>query len=138
MLRKYSILGHVSLGALLAIGLALHGAAPALAQSDVVAKHDKDSDKTLDLAEVKAGASAAFAKLNKDADDTLDKNETKGVIGAKAFKAGDPDADGTLSKDEYLAIVETLFKKADVDHEGTLDAKELNSQAGRALKRLID
>ena len=35
----------------------------------------KDSDKTLDLAEVKAAAAAHFDKLNKDSDDTLDAKE---------------------------------------------------------------
>lgn len=106
--------------------------------SAVVAKYDKDSDKTLDLAEVKAAASAHFDKLNKDADKTLDTNEVKGIIGEKAFKAADPDNDGTLDKPEYLALVEKLFKRADVDHDGTLDAKELGSKTGRSLKRLID
>src|ERR1700691_4972570 len=79
----------------------------------VVAKNDKDNDQTLDLAEVKAAASAHFNKLDKDADQTLDSKEVKGVIGPKMFKEADPDNDGTLTKDEYLALVERLFNKAD-------------------------
>ena len=39
--------------------------------SGIVSKYDKDSDQTLDLAEVKAAASAHFDKLDKDADGTL-------------------------------------------------------------------
>jgi hypothetical protein len=102
-----------------------------------VAKHDKDSDKTLDLAEVKAAASEHFDKLNKDGDTTLETKEVQGVLGEKAFKAADPDNDGSLSKDEYLALVEKLFKKADPDHDGTLDATELKSKSGTALRKLI-
>jgi Ca2+-binding EF-hand superfamily protein len=106
--------------------------------STVVSKTDKDNDGTLDLAEVKAAASAKFDKLNKDADGTLDAKEVKGIIGPKTFKAADPDNDGTLTKDEYLALVEKLFDKADVDHDGTLSVQELKSKAARTLKGLID
>ena len=106
--------------------------------TDVVAKYDKDNDKTLDLDEVKAAAAAHFDKLNKDSDNTLEAHELKGVIGPKAFKAADTDHDGTISKDEYLALVEKLFKRADTDHDGKLSAAELKSSSGRALKRLID
>jgi Ca2+-binding EF-hand superfamily protein len=102
-----------------------------------VAKHDKDNDETLDLAEVKAAAAEHFDKLNKDGDSTLETKEVQGILGEKAFKAADPDNDGSLSKDEYLALVEKLFKKADPDHDGTLDAAELKSKSGTALRKLI-
>jgi Ca2+-binding EF-hand superfamily protein len=118
------------------------GLAPRVAAADtsaaVVAKYDKDSDRTLDLAEVTTAANARFERLNKDADTTLDMREVKGVIGAKAFAAADSDHDGTLSKDEYLALVQKLFKQADTDQDGTLNKQELSSKAGRMLKRLID
>ncbi len=104
----------------------------------VVAKYDKDSDKTLDLAELQTAASARFDRLNKDADVTLDSQEVKGVIGETAFKAADTDHDGTLSKTEYLALVKKLFKQADTDHDGPLDAQELGSKSGHKLKLLID
>lgn len=118
---------------------AMQGAALADSSSgDVVAKYDKDNDKTLDLAEVKAAASAHFDKLNTDSDSTLETKEVKGVIGPKAFAAADTDKDGSLSKDEYLALVTSLFNKADADHDGTLSATELKSKSGRALRRLID
>jgi|GEM_PF-378439 Ca2+-binding EF-hand superfamily protein len=97
---------------------------------------DKDHDGTLDLAEVKEGASAVFGKLEKDSDTTLDLKEVRGRLGKKEFKEADSDHDGTLSKDEYLAYVENLFNKADKDKEGTLDAKELRSKAGRELAHL--
>ena len=98
---------------------------------------DKDSDQTLDLAEVKAAAGAKFDKLDKDGDGTLDAKEVKGRIGPKTFKKFDPDNDGTLDKTEYMALVESLFKDADPDNDGTLNSAELHSKAGRTLKGLI-
>jgi Ca2+-binding EF-hand superfamily protein len=137
MLRTLSL--SIALGLSVFVGTSL---APKIALADtaaaVVSKDDRDGDKTLDLAEVNAAASAHFARLNKDADATLDMQEVKGVIGEKAFAAADTDHDGTLSRDEYLALVQRLFKQADTDHDGTLDAKELRSKSGRRLKRLID
>ena len=104
----------------------------------VVAKYDKDSDKTLDWAEVQTAASARFDSLNKDADTTLDNQELKGIVGEAAFKAADSDHDGTLSKAEYLALVNRLFKQADANHDGTLEAQELGSKTGHRPKLLID
>jgi len=124
------------LAALSAVGLQPVVAAPSA--DDVVAKHDTDNDKTLDLNEVKTAAAAHFDRLEKDNDKALDAKEAAGVVGPKAFQAADADHDGTLSKDEYLALVEKLFKRADVDHDGTLSADELNSKSGAALRRLID
>jgi Ca2+-binding EF-hand superfamily protein len=105
----------IALGLCVFLGVSL---APQIACADtaaaVVAKYDRDSDQTLDLAEMNTAASARFERFNKDADTSLDMREVKGVIGVKAFAA------------------------ADTDHDGTLDAKELKSKAGRTLKRLID
>jgi Ca2+-binding EF-hand superfamily protein len=115
---------------------------PQIASADtsaaVVSRYDKDNDRTLDLAEVKAAASARFNRLNKDADNTLDIREIEGVIGKNTFAAADTDHDGTLSRDEYLALVQKLFEQADTNHDGKLSAKELSSKTGRMLKRLID
>ncbi len=98
---------------------------------------DRDSDRTLDLEEVKNAASAVYDQLDKDHDGTLDRKEAGSRIDRKEFSAADTDHDGTLSKDEYLALVEKLFKKADTNNDGTLDAKEMRSKAGRALERLL-
>jgi|HubBroStandDraft_6_1064221.scaffolds.fasta_scaffold3210630_1 hypothetical protein len=101
----------IALGLSVFLGVSL---APQIAGADtataVVAKYDTDRDQTLDIAEVNTAASARFER----------------------------DHDGTLSKDEYLTLVQKLFKQADADHDGTLDAKELRSEAGQRLKRLID
>jgi EF hand len=125
---------------LLALTLAGPCAAAAEPSAAVVAKYDKDSDKSLDLDEVKAAATAHFDKLDKasDNDATLDPNEVKGAIRPKAFKAADADHDGTLDKTEYLALVAKRFDKVDTDHDGTIDATELATPSGKSLRRLID
>ena len=135
MKHKSSMIPAVLLAATAA--LAAHGAL-AMPAADVVAKHDTDNDKTLDLNEVKTAAAAHFDRLEKDSDQTLDAKEAATAVGPGTFKAADTDHDGTLSKDEYLALVEKLFKKADVDHDGTLNADELKTKSGTRLRRLID
>jgi hypothetical protein len=123
-----------------AAGLLFAGVSPVLAQSrhsNWIRMFDTDNDGTVDLAEAKKAASALFDKLDRDHDGTLDKRELARRLTPKEFAAADPDHDGTLSKDEYLAAVEQRFTAADPDHDGTLDAKELNTQAGQALLRLL-
>jgi len=46
--------------------------------------------------------------------------------------------EGTMTKDDYLSLTETRFKLADPDNDGTLDAKELESENGRALLKLLE
>ncbi len=126
-------------GILGVLGLPLGVAWPvthAFAQSALTAA-DTDKDGTLDLAEVKAAASAAFENLDKDKDTTLDYKEAAGHLNKKEFKSADTDKDHTLTKDEYLALAEKLFKAADTNNDGTLDAAELRTRAGRALQRLL-
>lgn len=126
-------------GILGVLGLPLGAAwplAPAFAQSALTAA-DTDKDGTLDLAEVKAAASAAFDRLDQDKDTTLDYKEAAGHLNKEEFKSADVDKDRTLTKDEYLALAEKLFKAADTNNDGTLNAAELRSKAGRALQRLL-
>jgi Ca2+-binding EF-hand superfamily protein len=139
MTKTRLLVGFAACNALLVAGAVLPTARAATADASV-AKYDKDSDRTLDIAEVKAAAEAHFDQLDKasDNDSTLDSKEVKGVIGAKAFKAADPDHDGTIDKNEYLAYIAKVFDKVDTDHDGTIDAKELGTPSGQSLKRLID
>ncbi len=121
-------------------GATLAAGSPVLAKSghsNWIRTLDTDNDGTVDLAEAKKAASAAFDKLDPDHDGTLDKREVAGRLTPKELAAADPDHDGTLTKDEYLAVVEQRFSAADPDHDGTLDAKELSSKAGQALLRLL-
>ena len=131
----YKTLLPTSLLALVA-ALALQTAA-AGPPTDVVAKYDKDNDKTLDWNEVKDAAAAEFDRLDTNGDHSLDAKEAAGILGPKAFAAADADHDGTLSKEEYLRLAEKLFKQADADHDGTLTADELDSKSGKVLARLI-
>lgn len=118
--------------AIFALALA---AAPAFGASALKAL-DTDHDGTLDLNEVKAGATKVFEKLDVDKDGTLDQNELRGRIARKDWAAADPDNDGTLTQEEYLAATESAFKRADTDGDGTLDKKELATPAGQAVLRL--
>jgi Ca2+-binding EF-hand superfamily protein len=129
----------IRLGTPLLLVLVAVALQPAVAASstEVVAKYDKDGDKTLDMDEVKAAVGAHFDRLDKDADHSLDNKEAAGALGPKAFAAADQDHDGTLSKEECVALAEKLFKRADVDHDGTLSAAELNSRSGKELVRLM-
>jgi hypothetical protein len=134
MISRRIVVFSLAAGALLAAGL------PVLAKSrgsNLIRMLDTDNDGTVDLAEAKKAASAAFDRLERDKDGTLDKRELGRRLSAKELAAADPDHDGTLTRDEYLAVVEQRFAAADPDHDGTLDAKELNTRAGQALLRLL-
>jgi Ca2+-binding EF-hand superfamily protein len=127
-------------------GLAIAGlaaaATPVLARTkkektSPVALFDTDNDGTVDLAEAKKAAGALFDKFDKDKDGTLDIKELQGRLSRKDFAAADPDNDKTLTKDEYLAVVAQRFKAADPDNDGTVSAAEFQTDAGRALVRLL-
>jgi hypothetical protein len=98
---------------------------------------DTDNDRSVNLEEAKRAAAALFDRLDRDHDGTLDRRELRGRLSARELDNADPDHDGTLTKSEYLAVVAKRFNAADPDHDGTLDAKELRSNAGQALLRLL-
>lgn len=98
---------------------------------------DGDNDGTVDLAEAQKAGETVFAKLEKDNDGTIDRKELGSRLSKKDFAAADPDNDGTLSKEEYGALVESRFKAADPDNDSTLDDKELHSNSGQAVLRLV-
>ncbi|HUI19433.1 MAG TPA: calcium-binding protein [Methylocella sp.] len=138
MTDRRFLIGTLFLSSLSVVTLPIaFGVTRSFAAPSPIAALDKDSDGTLDLAEVKGGAAAVFDRLDKDNDTTLDRKEIGGRLSKTEFKEADPDNDATLSKDEYLAFTEKLFSAADTDKDGTLDAKELHTKAGRALLRLI-
>lgn len=123
-----------------AIAILCGAVSPVLAgprRTEAIRMFDTDNDGTLDLAEAKKAASAAFAKLDRDHDGTLDRRELMGRLSEREFAAADPDHDGTLTMEEYLGVVEQRFNAANLDKDGTLDAKELDTKAGRALLRLL-
>ena len=132
MITRRSIL--LLSGAFLAEGTSF---ALAAASNDPIKMFDLDADGTLDLAEVKKAATDFFGRLDPDHDGSLDRRELAGRLSARELAAADPDHDGTLKLDEYLAVVEKRFNAANRDADGTLDAKELRTQAGHALLRLL-
>ena len=103
----------------------------------VIKQADTDNNRTIDLKEAQAVASALFDRLEIDKDGTVTAKELQGRVSKKALKAADPDSDGTLVKTEFLALVEQRFKAADPDNDGKLDAKELQSPAGKSLLQLL-
>jgi Ca2+-binding EF-hand superfamily protein len=122
---------------LLTVFAAPLGLSPSAFATNALTAADTDKDGTLDLAEVKVAAGAAFDGLDQDKDSTLDLKEAASRLSKPEFKAADTDNDTTLTKDEYLALVEKLFKAADKNNDGTLNAAELRTKAGRALERLL-
>jgi hypothetical protein len=98
---------------------------------------DTDKDGSIDLTEAQKAAAAVFDKIEKDSDKTIDAKEAKGRLSKKELAAGDPDKDGTLTKDEYLALVAKRFSAANPDADGTLDCRELSTNAGKALLKLL-
>lgn len=118
--------------------LGLSGVSSALADSNAALKAlDPDVDGTIDLPEAKAGGAQLFLKLDPDKDGTLDMKELAGRIDEAGFKAANPDNDGTIDTTEYAALIESKFKAANPDNDGTVDLKELESDAGQALLKLI-
>lgn len=110
---------------------------PEEAQADPIKAFDINKNGRLELAEVKSAAAARFDELNPDQDDKLDTREAGSVLPGKAFRRADTDGDGTVSKAEYLAYVEKMFELANPDKDGSLDRAELNTEAGRALLKLL-
>ena len=149
-------LGLVQAGGLLQAGEALAQANPALgaatpaqgtpdmprrrpeeAQADPMLAFDVNKDGKLQLAEVKSAAAARYDELNPDLDDKMDEKEAGAVLKGAEFRQADGDGDGTINKAEYLAYVERMFLLANPDKDGTLERKELDTEAGRALMRLL-
>jgi len=122
-------------GMLAAAGMSQASSEPVAVPSPAeLQKWDTNNDGTIDLAEAKKAASDKFDSLDADHDGTLDRKE---LMGKTTFAKADSDKDGTVDKTEYLALVEARFNAADTDHDGSISQAELNTQAGKALTRLL-
>lgn len=125
--------------------MALEGSAISATTSgaDAIKLFDKDGDGSLDLKEAKAAAAALFDTLDADHDATVTNAELGGraEVMRKILPSPNPykmfAVEGAMNKDDYLSLSETRFKLADPDNDGTLDAKELDSEAGQALLKLL-
>ena len=111
--------------------------------ADAIKLFDKDGDGTIDLKEAKAAAAALFDTLDVDHDGTLTNKELGGRAEVMRQILPSPNpykmfaVEGAMTRDDYLSLTETRFKLADTDNEGKLDAKELGSEAGQALLKLL-
>ena len=132
MTRRVVILG--------CVGVAFVGVLPALSapkRHRALQLLDPDNDGTVSLDEAKKAGAAVFDRLDRNRNGVLNRRELGGRVTPQEFAVADPDRDGTLTKDEYLSVVEKRFRAADPDNDGTLEETELNSRAGRALRRLV-
>ena len=123
--------------ALAAVAFAATSASAQTSGADVIKKLNKDSDQTLEMAEVIDAAVKVFEAINPDGDATLETDETKGRLTEKDWKKANKDGDETLEMDEWLSIVRQRFHKANPDKDGSLDAAELDSKAGQNLILMI-
>jgi len=111
--------------------------------SEAIRMFDKDNDGTIDLGEAEAAAAALFDQLDRDHDGTLTQEELGDRATVLRALLPSPSrfkmfaAEGKMTKDDYLALTEMRFKLADPDNDGKLDAKELESEAGQALLKLL-
>jgi len=110
---------------------------------DAIKSFDKDGDGTIDLNEAKTAGAALFDKLDAGRHGVLTNKELgdRVKLWQQALPSPNPfkmfAAEGNITRDEYLALIETRFKLADQEHDGKLDAKELESEAGQALLKLL-
>jgi Ca2+-binding EF-hand superfamily protein len=111
--------------------------------SEAIRMFDKDNDGTVDLGEAEAAAAALFDQLDRDHDGTLTQEELGDRTTVLRALSPSPSrfklfaVEGKMTKDDYLALTEMRFKLADPDNDGKLDAKELESEAGQALLKLL-
>jgi len=108
--------------------------------ADAVKMHDADNDGTLDLAECKAAGAATFDKLDADKSTTLDQQELGDratIMIVPASRHGYMFFQTRPSKNDYVGFIAKQFDRADPDHEGTLDAKELETEEGQTLVKLL-
>jgi len=128
---------------LLAVGVWMAvEASPVSAQmsgADAVKMLDTENDGTVDLAECKAAGAAMFDKLDADKSKTLDQEELgdRGTITIVESPHRRMFFQTRPSKDDYVGYVAKRFELADPDHEGELDAKELETEEGQALVKLL-
>jgi len=70
--------------------------------AEVLKMLNRDSDQTLEIAEVIDAATKLFAQINPDNDLTLERKETQGRLTDADWKAVNNDNDNTLEMDEWL------------------------------------
>jgi hypothetical protein len=105
--------------------------------AEVLKMLNRDSDQTLEIAEVIDAATKLFAQINLDNDLTLERKEAEGRLTDADWKAVNKDNDNTLEMDEWLTIVRQRFNAADANKDGKLTVQELDSAPGQLLIKLV-
>jgi Ca2+-binding EF-hand superfamily protein len=111
--------------------------------ADAMKAVDTDKDGTISLNEAKSAATAVIVKIDADHNGILNNKELGGRVTVldKLMPSPNPymswKSEGTITKEEYLSLVEGRFKSADPDNDGTLDAKELGTETGQLLLKLL-
>lgn len=111
--------------------------------ADVVKTVDTGKDGTISLNEAKSAAVIVIVKIDADHNGILNNEELGGQVELldQLFSQGHSfmywKAKRTITKEEYLSLVEGRFKSADPDDDGTLDAKELETESGQLLLKLL-
>lgn len=105
-------------------------------QADPILALDISKDGKLDAAELKSAAAARFDDINPALDDAMTPQEAAPLLTEAIFREVDTNRDGVINKAEYLAHVERMFDKASPAPDG-LDRAKLDTEAGRALMRLV-
>ena len=104
---------------------------------------DTDKDGTINLNEAKSAATVVIVKIDADHNGILSQKELGGRYSTLQTMVPTPNpfmfwkSKGEITKEEYLSLVETRFKIADPDNDGTLDAKELETETGQSLLKLL-
>jgi len=136
--RESDMIAHRRLLILVASAMTLMTASAwAATGAEVLKMLNRDSDQTLEIAEVIDAATKLFAQINPDNDLTLERKETEGRLTDADWKAVNKDNDNTLEMDEWLTIVRQRFNAADANKDGKLTVQELDSAAGQLLIKLI-
>jgi Ca2+-binding EF-hand superfamily protein len=104
---------------------------------------DTDKNGTINLNEAKSAAAAVIVKIDVDHNGILDQKELGERYTTLQTMLPSPNpfmfwkSKATVTKEDYLSLVETRFKAADPDKDGTLDAKELATESGQELLKLV-
>lgn len=118
--------------ALAAVGLFMFGAQAIAGDCGALKLANADADQTLEPAEAKKAAAEKWKKI------TAGKNkaeEFEARLGSKELAEGTA-GEGVTEK-EYVEIASTMFSAADADKNGSLDCKELESDVGQNLQKLL-
>jgi hypothetical protein len=105
--------------------------------NDFIQKLNKDQDTSLDLNELNTAANAHYDAADADHDGTVEGKEVTALHLSRTDFSRVKMIKGALPREEFLKLIKNRFDLADKDKDGSLDEKELDSPAGRDLRRLL-